>query len=111
MGCTTTGLAHFLGKKWSLVLLEEIRLGKFLGFNQVIKKAGMTPRILSSQLKEMEELGLINKLPSGKTSYQLTTKGLEFIKIIGEIKKFNIKWGNGEDGCLERSCLDCDKFN
>lgn len=110
MGCTTLDLAHFLGRKWTIVLLEEIHLKKFAGFNQVLEKSGMTPKTLSAELKGMVSLGLAHKTGHEKTIYQLTEKGDEFRKIILEIKKFNIKWGNMEADCLERSCLECGKF-
>jgi DNA-binding HxlR family transcriptional regulator len=100
-----------MGKKWTMPLIEEIATGKFQGFNSTLGKTGMTPKTLSSQLKEMAAFGLIKKVGGKKTGYMLTEKGGEFRKIIGEFKKFNIKWGNFEAGCLEKSCLECGKFN
>ncbi len=109
MECPTLNLTHFIGKKWSVVLLEEIALGKFSGFNKTLQKSGLTPKILSSQLKEMEKLKLIKKTNSKPANYNLTERGTEIRKIVNQIKLFNNRWDNIEI-CRDKSCLECDKF-
>ena len=110
MGCQTLDYAHLIGKKWTVVLFEEIFLGKFDGFNSVLKKSGLTPKILSSQLKEMEAAGFIVRGKSKKTVYSITEKGKDFRKIVSEIKGFNAKWDK-EDECTDKSCLECGKLD
>ena len=100
---------HF-GSKWSLPIFQEILLGKFTGFNDFLKKSGTTPRILSKQLKQMEEEGIIQKVEGKKTLYIVTKKGEELKALIDKVKTFNIKWGNVQDSCLANSCLNCSKF-
>src|SRR3989338_10310988 len=90
---------HF-GSKWFLPVFQEIFIGKFTGFNDFLKKSGTTPRILSKQLKEMEEEGIIQKVEGKKTLYKITKKGEELKQIIDNTKKFNIKWGNSTESCL-----------
>lgn len=109
MGCEVLGLAHFLGRRWTIALFEQIALDRFTGFNDILRKSGMTPKMLSYGLKEMVSLGLVDK-KDGKPNYILTEKGKEFRKIIQEIKKFNIKWNNIQEGCLGTSCLECGRF-
>ncbi len=110
MPCSTLSLTHFIGKKWSIVLLEEIALGKFNGFNKVLQKSGLTPKILSAQLKEMETLNLVKRVCLKPAKYELTERGSEFKKIINQIKAFNNKWDNSEL-CQDRSCLECKNFS
>ncbi|HLD41719.1 MAG TPA: helix-turn-helix domain-containing protein [archaeon] len=111
MICSVLDLAHFLGKRWPIILLEEIALGKFVGFNDTLKRADITPKTLSNQLKEMENIGIVKKNGSEETLYTLTEKGIEFRKIVQEIKKFNIKWGDIKEDCSDKSCLECEKVS
>ena len=89
MICPVLNINHILGRKWAIILLNEINLNKFKGFNQFIKKSKMTPRTLSKQLKELEETNLIEKKDD---NYFLTVKGKELIKITDKIKEWNIKY-------------------
>ena len=101
---------HF-GSKWFLPIFEEICFGTFTGFNDFLKKSGTTPRILSKQLKEMEESKIIQRIENNKkTLYSITKKGEELKKVIDTIKMWNIKWGDAEDSCLISSCATCPKF-
>ncbi len=110
MRCSALDLAHFLGGKWTIVILEEIALGRFDGFNNFLKKSGVTPKILSGELKGMEDMGLIKKSSPIKSKYAMTEKGSEFRGIITHIKKFNEKWSGGEKNCTEKSCISCGRF-
>ncbi len=110
MPCSTLSLTHFIGKKWSIVLLEEIALGKFSGFNKILQKSGLTPKILSAQLKEMEALSLVKRVGAKPAKYEITEKGKELKKIVNQIKGFNNKWENSEL-CQDRSCLECKNFS
>ncbi len=107
--CQTLDYAYFLGKKWTVVLLEEIALGKFDGFNNILKKSGLSPKILSIYLKEMVSIGLIEKAKSRKTIYCITEKGKDFRNIVYQIKSFNKKWGSVS--CENKSCLECKQFS
>jgi len=110
MTCPTISLSHFMGKKWTVVLLEEIALGKFNGFNKFLKKSSLTPKILSGELKEMENFGLIEKQQSKATVYRLTQKGKEVRSIVSQMKLFNKKWNKIDVDCVNTSCLECQNF-
>lgn len=47
-----------IGGKWKLVLIAMLRGGK-LKFRELSREAGISPRILSKELKELEMNGLI----------------------------------------------------
>ena len=117
MSCPVIESSRIIGKKWSIPIVQEIALGKFCGFNRFMSKAGnITPRILSKQLKELEDAGLIKKITkrhsnSQLTEYALTKKGLEFHKIIRELKKWSRKWDNTPENCLKIVCTECPKYN
>jgi DNA-binding HxlR family transcriptional regulator len=117
MVCAVVKTSKIVGRKWSIPIFEEIVLGKFDGFNSFLSKSGgdITPRILSRQLKELEEEGIIKKVSQKKdrqtiTRYVVTPKGREIHNLIIDIKKWNIKWNKTPEVCLSTSCADCKAY-
>ncbi|MFH7018638.1 winged helix-turn-helix transcriptional regulator [Flavobacterium sp. FlaQc-47] len=51
---------HVVGGKWKLVLISILRGGK-LKFRELSREAGISSRILSKELKEMEMNGLVKR--------------------------------------------------
>lgn len=49
-----------VGGKWKLVLISILRSGA-KGFNELSKEAGISPRILSKELQELEMNGLLSR--------------------------------------------------
>jgi DNA-binding HxlR family transcriptional regulator len=49
-----------VGGKWKLVLISILRDGK-KRFKELSREAGITPRILSKELQELEMNGLVNR--------------------------------------------------
>lgn len=117
MRCEVIKTTHMIGRKWFIPVLEEIALGKFDGFNDFLTRAKtITPRILSRQLKELEQEGFIKKKAYKKehneiTKYKLTEKGRELHKIIVDVKKFNVRCGNIPSWCMGMSCTECGKLD
>jgi DNA-binding HxlR family transcriptional regulator len=63
--CKTARLAiqdtlDVVGGKWKLVLISILRDGR-KKFKELSREAGITPRILSKELKELEAHGLVNR--------------------------------------------------
>lgn len=115
MSCPVIQINNIIGKKWVTPIIEEIALGKFYGFNKFLKKADVTPRILSRQMKELEEAGIVEKryhVQNNRkiTEYILTKKGAEFHKVIVKAKKWNIKWNNIQKLCLHTPCTECVQY-
>lgn len=111
MGCNVLEASHIIGKKWAIPIVEEIALRQFLGFNRFLSKSkNITPRILSSHLKELHQAGLIEKRlreNDSLTEYTLTEKGLEFHRVVTEMKKWNVRWNNVPELCLRTPCTEC----
>lgn len=115
MSCQVIEISNTIGKKWAIPIVEEIALGRFYGFNKFLAKADITPRILSRQLKELEEAGLVEKRMHAMdnrnvTEYVLTRKGAEFHELISGIKKWNIKWNRMPESCLHTPCTECAEY-
>lgn len=111
MQCPVLNSTHMIGKKWSLPILEEIAFGNFHSFNGFIKKSGsITPRVLSNQLKELENAGLVKKKNGIMATYILTDKGIELHKLIAKMKKWDMKWNNAHVSCAQTPCTSCPNF-
>ncbi len=112
--CPVFHSADLIGKKWTVVLMQEIRLNGDKGFNAISRRMGkISPKLLSQRLKDLEDAGVIKKETSDgkaplRTSYRLTKKGEELNRIIADLKKWNVKYHNRSDlDCFKKDCVKC----
>ena len=108
MPCFVFDGMHLLGKKFSIILLEEIKENKHAKFNQLLSNSKTTPKLLSIRLKELEKKEFIKKTP--KNNYTITPKGKDFFEIVETAKKFSVKWNKVPHACLEIKCSECGLF-
>ena len=111
--CTIYKTVDLVGKRWTLLVLLEIYRGQKLRFNELKGKMdGITQKVLSQRLKELEDNGLINKKIDSKsipikTEYSLTEQGKDFVPIIKYIKKWGLKWNFENEECKNTQCKNC----
>ncbi len=112
--CTIYRTANFVGKRWTLVILLELYKGnKWKRYSQIKEKLPqITPKILSSRLKELEKEGLIAKKIDAtsypiKSEYTLTKSGEDFIPILKNIKKWSLRWNIKNKICNSTNCKEC----
>ena len=112
--CTIYQTASFIGKRWTLlILLELYKGGKPKRYSEIKKGIlGITPKILSLRLKELEKEKLIvKKIDTSefpvKCEYSLTPSGIDFIKIIQDMKKWALKWKVKNIVCEKVNCKEC----
>src|SRR5690606_9164212 len=81
-----------VGGKWKLVLISVLRNGK-KGFNELSREAGISPRILSKELQELEMNGLVTReVCNAKpitVQYELTPYSGTLNEVLGAMEK----WG------------------
>jgi DNA-binding HxlR family transcriptional regulator len=114
--CTVYKTMEYLSKKWSLIILLEIYKGELekKRYSEIKKNIpAISPKILSSRLKELEREGIIKKKIDTssfpvKCEYSLTNSGKDFINIIKNIKNWALKWNIKNQICKERNCKDCE---
>jgi len=86
-----------LGKKWTLLILRDIGFLKIVRFNRILDSIpGLTPRVLSMRLRELEEEGFIERV-GGKRDptmvvWSLTEKGRDTRPILIHLTAFGSKW-------------------
>lgn len=113
--CTVNLTVGYLSKKWSLLIILELYKGEqFTRRFSDLKDAlpGITPKILSERLKELEREGIIgNRIDTDrfpvKSEYFLTESGLEIVDIIKNIKKWALKWKINNILCQNQDCRVC----
>ena len=113
--CAVFKVVGFASKKWSVLILHEIYKGdKFKRRYSEIKRAlpGITPKVLSARLRELEKNKLIERIVDAKSmpvrsDYVLTERGKDFVRVIKELKSWGIKWDYGNEHCRETTCKAC----
>jgi DNA-binding HxlR family transcriptional regulator len=86
-----------LGKKWTMLVLRDIGFVGVDRFNRLLDSIpGLTPRVLSMRLKELEEEGFIECVENEKSPmivrWALTEKGRDVLPILMLVTAFGSKW-------------------
>lgn len=113
--CTLYKTTDIIGKRWTLLIILELYKGssKYKRYSEIKRSIeNITPKILSTRLKELESYDIIKKKVDStevpiKCFYSLTPAGKEFIKIIKDMKKWLLKWGANNKTCSNTECKDC----
>jgi DNA-binding HxlR family transcriptional regulator len=113
--CTLYQTVDFISKKWTLFILLELYKTQGKKRYSELKNSllDITPKILSTRLRELESEGLITKNidTSGfpiKCEYALTESGKEFIRIIKDMKKWSLQWKIKNKECGRQDCKNCE---
>jgi DNA-binding HxlR family transcriptional regulator len=82
-----------LGSKWTLLLLRDMGFLKLTRFNQFLKNnPGLTPRVLSRRLREMQAERLVIRSTAGReVSYSLTERGADAVYILLAFLRYGLK--------------------
>jgi DNA-binding HxlR family transcriptional regulator len=88
-----TKLALNLFKKWSFEVVRDIWFG-LVTFSEILKaNHGLSTKVLSQRLKELEKYGIIEKkiisVTPLRAKYQLTEKGLALNRIMYDFAMFS----------------------
>ena len=95
--CPIKASMGVFGRKWTMLMLRDIGFRKIDRFNHLLESiAGLTPRVLSMRLKELEKDGIIKKISeedsSGIVRWTLTEKGEDALPILMRLIAFGSKW-------------------
>jgi DNA-binding HxlR family transcriptional regulator len=114
-GCTVNRTVKYIARKWTLLILLELYKGegkrrRFCELKNCLD--GITPKVLSARLKELEKEGLVEKKFDGgsfpvKSEYILTESGLEIVDIVKEMKRWALKWKITNIECSCQDCSEC----
>jgi DNA-binding HxlR family transcriptional regulator len=99
--CPVAKSAEIMGNPWSLLIVRELLLGSSR-FN-ILQKGlpRISPTVLNTRLKELEEHGvLIKRRLNGQRGheYRLTAAGREFSAVIEALAVWGMRWARDEMG-------------
>lgn len=107
--CMLTMAMDVVGGKWKMVILWHLRQGK-LRFTQV--KAllpGITQKMLTQQLRELEEAGLVIRtvypVVPPKVEYRLAAEGEALIPALEVLRHWSVKYASNHN----ITCAVCPK--
>ncbi|HLW62495.1 MAG TPA: helix-turn-helix domain-containing protein [Flavobacterium sp.] len=82
-----------VGGKWKLVLISVLRSGK-KGFNELSREAGISPRILSKELQELEMNGLVSRKVCDTKPITVQYELTEYSHSLNDVLVAMEKWGH-----------------
>ena len=93
VNCPIRASLGVLGRKWSLHVLRAIAFGGPAGRAQILAwRDGLTPRVLSRRLLELQKEWLVEKAPGGgpasEVKYQLTAKGRDVVPVLAALLRY-----------------------
>jgi DNA-binding HxlR family transcriptional regulator len=97
MNCPVRASLGVLGGKWTLLILRDVAFLKIDRFNQILRSLpGLTPRVLTLRLKELEESGLMRPVVIQRrprlVRWKLTEMGRDTVPILMSFISFGGKW-------------------
>ena len=94
--CPIKTSLEVLGKKWAMLIIRDIGVRRIARFNRLLESIpGITPRVLSMRLKELEKEGFIEcteQRSPRMVLWRLTGKGKDTLPILMQMVAFGSKW-------------------
>ena len=95
--CPIRTILGVLGRKWTILIIRDIGFLKINRFNRLLESIqGLTPRVLSMRLRELEKEGYIECFEEKKSPvmvrWRLTQKGKDTMPILMQLTAFGSKW-------------------
>jgi DNA-binding HxlR family transcriptional regulator len=86
---------RIIGKRWTVLIIRELLMGH-TQFNRFIENIeGITPKVLTERLRELEHLGMIKRMIVSdypvRIEYSLTDVGREFESVLLSAAFFSMK--------------------
>ncbi|MGI5964919.1 MAG: winged helix-turn-helix transcriptional regulator [Candidatus Methanomethylophilaceae archaeon] len=97
LDCAADATMSVIGGRWKSTILCLLSRNGTLRFSELQRKiTGISPRILSKQLKELERDGVVSRNETGekpvKVEYSLTSKGKSLIPVLSAIAEWGLKY-------------------
>lgn len=88
------GSVKALGSKWTLLILRDIGFLRLERFGEILRNnPGLTPRVLSRRLRNMQKEGLVEKtVRSDRITYMLTPRGEDAAYVLLAFLRYGLKY-------------------
>lgn len=95
--CPVSNILDYVGDKWSFLIIRDIALDGKRSYSQFLESdEGIATNILANRLSNLEQAGIISKLPDPsdrrKKIYQLTEQGKDLLPILVEMIVWSAKY-------------------
>lgn len=95
--CYFCSLFGLLGRKWTMHLVGVLTVEGTVRFNELKRRLdGISPRMLSNRLEELEDAGLVERIDHGtippKVEYALTDQGEGLDEVYGALLSWADEW-------------------
>jgi DNA-binding HxlR family transcriptional regulator len=92
----TTAILERVGRRWNSAILLALARGA-TRFSEIIARVdGLSDRMLAARLKELEHMGLIDRIVEPTTPvsvrYRLTERGGELLAAIQPLVRYGLRW-------------------
>ena len=93
--CPIEATFRIIGKKWTVLIIREMLRG-VTQFNRFLENIeGITPKVLSERLRELQKLGIIRRRIVSeypvRVEYEITDLGREFEPVLLAAASFSMK--------------------
>jgi DNA-binding HxlR family transcriptional regulator len=93
--CPIEATFKIIGKKWTVLIIREMLRG-VTQFNRFLENIeGITPKVLSGRLRELQKLGIIRRRIVSeypiRVEYEITDLGREFEPVLLAAASFSMK--------------------
>ncbi len=93
--CPVARALALLGDRWTLLIIRELFLGTHR-FDAFQAQTGMSPHLLSTRLKRLEEAGVVERRPyqtrPRRHEYRLTPKGEDLHGVVLALRAWGLRW-------------------
>ncbi len=113
--CAVYRTYSLVGKRWTILILLEMHKGRsgkrrFSELRSALP--GITSKMLSMRLKELQRSGILERHVDSqsfplKCTYSLTKSGRGLLSVIAEMKKWALEWTPASSACRETRCRHC----
>ncbi len=86
--CPVARALDWIGERWTLVLVRHL-CGGARGFQELRRRSGIAPRVLSTRLRQLQARGFVESVEvEGRSLYALTARGRTLEPLIREIARW-----------------------
>lgn len=108
--CPIRSSLGVLGRRWSLLILRDVAFFRKVRFSDMLRtNSGLSPRLLSIRLKELQREGLIERAASPddhrEVWYDITEKGRDVVPILAAFIQYGAKH-RAKDVFVDRRARD-----
>lgn len=94
--CPIRASLGVLGRRWSLLILRDVSFFRKVRFSDMLRtNPGLSPRLLSVRLRELQREGLIERVVSPTDArlvwYDITEKGRDVVPILSAFIQYGSK--------------------